>query len=52
MRLWTTDIMAGNSDVGAGGGTDGIETKNEANFVTQPSNPGVLNTGEVLGQGF
>ena len=24
MRMWTTDIMAGNSIVGAGGGTDGI----------------------------
>lgn len=42
MRMWTTDIMAGNSIVGAGGGSDGIETTNEASFVTTPDNPGVL----------
>lgn len=42
MRMWTTDIMAGNSETGGAGGTDGIETKNEANFVTKPTNPGVL----------
>ncbi|MBB3188139.1 RagB/SusD family nutrient uptake outer membrane protein [Microbacter margulisiae] len=42
MRMWTTDIMAGNSVVGAGGGTDGIETQQEANFVTAPDNAGVL----------
>lgn len=42
MRMWTTDIMAGNSIVGAGGGTDGIETQDEANFVTATDNQGVL----------
>ena len=42
MRMWTTDIMAGNSIVGAGGGTDGIETQDEANFVTGTDNAGVL----------
>ena len=42
MRMWTTDIMAGNSEVGAGGGTDGIETQDEANFVTSTDNQGVL----------
>ncbi len=42
LRMWTTDIMAGNSVVGAGGGTDGIETVQEANFVTDPANAGVL----------
>lgn len=42
MRMWTTDIIAGNSVVGAGGGTDGIETKNLADFVALSSNPGVL----------
>lgn len=42
MRMWTTDIFAGNSVVGAGGGTDGIETKNLADFVALSSNPGVL----------
>ncbi len=26
MRIWSLDIMAGNSAVGAGGGEDGIET--------------------------
>jgi hypothetical protein len=42
MRMWTTDIMAGNSIVGAGGGSDGIETQDEANFVTSTDNQGVL----------
>lgn len=42
MRMWTTDIMAGNSVVGAGGGTDGIETVQEANFTTAADNAGVL----------
>ena len=42
MRMWTSDIMAGNSIVGAGGGSDGIETQNLANFVTAPDNAGVL----------
>lgn len=42
MRMWTTDIMAGNSIVGAGGGTDGIETQDMANFVTSTDNAGVL----------
>ncbi len=37
-RLWTLDIVAGNSDVGAGGGTDGIETVQAANFTTQSDN--------------
>lgn len=42
MRMWTTDIIAGNSIVGAGGGTDGIETQDQANFVTATDNQGVL----------
>ena len=42
LRMWTSDIFAGNSVVGAGGGTDGIETVQEANFTTDPSNAGVL----------
>ncbi len=42
MRMWTTDIMAGNSIVGAGGGSDGIETQDMANFVTNTDNAGVL----------
>ncbi len=42
LRMWATDIMAGNSEVGAGGGTDGIETKDQANFVTTTDNAGVL----------
>ena len=42
MRMWTTDIMAGNSIVGAGGGDDGRETQDQANFVTSTDNPGVL----------
>ena len=42
LRMWATDIMAGNSIVGAGGGTDGIETQDMANFVTSSDNAGVL----------
>lgn len=42
MRMWTSDIFAGNSIVGAGGGEDGIETINLANFVTNTANEGVL----------
>ena len=42
MRMWTSDIMAGNSMVGAGGGDDGRETQDMANFVTTTDNPGVL----------
>ncbi|TXD82660.1 RagB/SusD family nutrient uptake outer membrane protein [Subsaximicrobium wynnwilliamsii] len=42
LRMWTSDIMAGNSIVGAGGGTDGIETQDMSNFITQPDNAGVL----------
>ena len=37
-RLWTLDIVAGNSIVGAGGGTDGLETVQAANFTTQSDN--------------
>lgn len=42
MRIWTLDIMAGNSVVGAGGGQDGIETQDLSNFITMPDNAGVL----------
>lgn len=42
LRIWTSDIMAGNSIVGAGGGSDGIETQDMANFVTATDNAGVL----------
>lgn len=42
MRMWTTDIFAGNSIVGAGGGDDGLETTQLSNFVTSTDNPGVL----------
>lgn len=42
LRMWTSDIMAGNSIVGAGGGTDGIETQDMSNFTIQPDNEGVL----------
>jgi len=58
-RLWTTDIWAGNAAVGAGGGTDGIETQDIANFVTSTDNaaaldiwrgpsPGILRSNLVL----
>lgn len=42
MRMWTLDIIAGNSVVGAGGGDDGIETIQLANFVAGPDNFGVI----------
>ncbi|MCR6722619.1 MAG: RagB/SusD family nutrient uptake outer membrane protein [Chitinophagaceae bacterium] len=42
MRIWTTDIWAGNSIVGAGGGTDGIETQDISNFVTATDNAAAL----------
>lgn len=38
MRMWTLDILAGNSLVGAGGGTDGLETIQAAEFITQSDN--------------
>ena len=38
MRIWSTDVVAGESNVGAGGGTDGIETVQLANFTADPSN--------------
>ncbi len=38
MRMWTLDILAGNSNVGAGGGTDGLETIQAADFITQSDN--------------
>lgn len=37
-RMWTLDILAGNSVVGAGGGTDGLETVQASNFITQSDN--------------
>ena len=42
LRMWTTDIWAGNSIVGAGGGTDGIETQDISNFVTTTDNAAAL----------
>lgn len=37
-RIWSLDIVAGNSLVGAGGGTDGLETVQASNFITQSDN--------------
>lgn len=59
MRIWTLDILAGNSLVGAGGGDDGIETVQLSNFVPGPDNfaaldlwrgpnPGILYCNTVL----
>lgn len=59
MRIWTLDIIAGNSLVGAGGGDDGIETVQLANFVADADNfatidfwrgpnPGILYCNTVL----
>ncbi|MFT3823834.1 MAG: RagB/SusD family nutrient uptake outer membrane protein [Chitinophagaceae bacterium] len=42
LRMWSSDIWAGNSVVGAGGGTDGIETQDIANFVTATDNAAAL----------
>ncbi|NCB07203.1 MAG: RagB/SusD family nutrient uptake outer membrane protein, partial [Bacteroidia bacterium] len=42
MRMWTSDIMAGNSLVGGGGGDDGWETYDMMNFVVTTVNTGVL----------
>lgn len=42
MRIWTTDIIAGNSNVGGNGGTDGIETTDLANFTASSANPSAL----------
>lgn len=61
MRMWTLDIIAGNSEVGAGGGTDGIETIDLANFVASSANaaaidvwrgpnPGILRCNLVIQQ--
>ncbi|TXK36719.1 RagB/SusD family nutrient uptake outer membrane protein [Pontibacter qinzhouensis] len=58
-QIWGTDIWAGNSIVGAGGGTDGIATQDVANFVTTTANaaaldlwrgpsPGILRANVVL----
>lgn len=59
MRIWTLDIMAGNSVVGAGGGNDGIETVQLSNFTATADNfaaidfwrgpnPGILYCNTVL----
>ena len=59
MRIWALDIVAGNSEVGAGGGTDGIETIQLSNFITgsdnaaaidiwRGPNPGILYCNTVL----
>lgn len=38
MRIWALDIIAGNSEVGAGGGSDGQETQDCANFRAAADN--------------
>ncbi len=38
MRIWGLDIVAGNSIVGAGGGTDGLETIQASNFIANSDN--------------
>ena len=38
MRIWSLDIVAGNSVVGGGGGTDGLETIQASNFVCTSDN--------------
>lgn len=41
-RAWQLDIIAGNAIVGAGGGNDGREINDIANFITQTDNAAVL----------
>jgi len=41
LRIWALDIVAGNAVVGAGGGDDGLETKQLSNFLVNLDNPGV-----------
>ncbi len=59
MRIWTLDIIANESEVGAGGGTDGLETTEMANFIATADNfaaldlwrgpsPGILRCNFVL----
>ena len=59
MRIWTLDIIANESEVGAGGGEDGIETSDMANFIATSDNfaaldlwrgpsPGILRCNLVL----
>jgi len=59
MRIWTLDIIANESEVGAGGGTDGLETIEMANFIATSDNfaaldlwrgpsPGILRCNFVL----
>ena len=59
MRVWTLDIIAGESVVGAGGGSDGLETVEMANFIATSDNfaaldlwrgpsPGILRCNFVL----
>ncbi|MBE6250335.1 MAG: RagB/SusD family nutrient uptake outer membrane protein [Bacteroidales bacterium] len=38
MRIWSLDIIAGNSEVGGGGGNDGQETTDCANFRASADN--------------
>ena len=38
MRIWSLDIIAGNSEVGAGGGNDGQETQDCAKFRASADN--------------
>ena len=42
MRIWTLDIIAGNSNVGGNGGTDGVETIQLANFSATTDNAAAL----------
>jgi len=59
MRIWTLDIVAGNSIVGGEGATDGIETVQYSNFNTttdnqialdiwRGGNPGILRCNMVI----
>lgn len=38
MRMWSLDIIAGNSNVGGSGGTDGLETVQASNFTSTADN--------------
>jgi hypothetical protein len=52
LRMWATDIIAANAIVGAGGGSDGIETVQQSEFNTLPNNAGVLDIWNGPGVGI
>ena len=50
-RIWSLDIIAGNSEVGAGGGTDGLETVQASNFIARATTALLCMYGVLRGLG-